>query len=1604
MDGALRAWDQGVAVLVGSIEGNEITGNMNNYGQSWFSLSKQYCHLFDCGDGDAEAPSVNVKMIDHLAEGRHLINLKNCNAVVNKVELIESLLVTPLLQGALYHTYQRAVSQQQEENFPSAFAFGKAIMPFLQVNIREDNYLENRFFEDDGEFEATAATDIWLAIMLSLDDLGVDCKDLGSDKLGLLQKDASFCDLSANMTHFPTPAPQPTVAPKQTDFPTPSPTRIDIELDIEILQGYSFNDLDAANNQARIALDVRDFSAQRLHVLSEKEEAEDIYNNGKYAKPLNLKKFGQHDEIFKSEDPIYNFYRDAFRNDPLFEGVTSDNLESPQATLVDTYAHVVVADSLANSKDIELASESILVMTIYMKIVHTLSNAIDACKNSSVNGAQDGIDSALAYYIGVGQTKADTNGYLFYSFAQRAASIFGTQNGNGEAKVNNDIIGFFIDAKSLSDSCSADNYLTFRTKVEDITRAMNVPLVQYLYHLLEEAEYDTKESNYLILFGLAVLPHMKTCQPTQYRHLSKEITEGGRNLDPAKVEDLLSIFKESYSCYGITCEDVHGENDDACLNYEQDKHYAGFSSISDVSKRATMDRDLLKIVALLLEEANESALEYYKNGYSSNFVQHESLQKLAQDQGISPNYNPYYNYYSNVDELVINVIEGNAPFEGLDVDSRSIIVLRIVQSMLFVQAGIHSFYKAYELDCEEGKFDYWDQAVAYLIGSVEGPEFGGDTMKNGVSIYGLAKIMCGHFDVCTTTENARANDQLMLALTKGQDLLSGRSCADLKRHIEAETIPAVLISLIQATIYYTENERRYFRKDILGKAIVPFIKQDIDVSTALKIEKITDLNNGGVHDPSNLDYGNVTAALEVFSYVIHDFHIGCLDVSENPTRDLCEYDYDDGTYELSDGLYVTTTFVEGSARIAEDVKEIKSQFTIGDYNEAKSIYQNGLYSEIYDSSGKRIGKHNLAGFSTVDSDQMISEPVFNLYRYTLKDVYKGNEKTYADQITVSFFESDFVQTHGNELAGELAAEASVALNLWGAIVHKLYATLELCENNDFTSLSDAIHRIDEAVAFWIGSTQKTGDKVNGHLLYRLAEESGDLFETVADNGQSRANKYALMFFKEAALELSFQGGCVEGSSYVTSQLRVIIENIVTQMTIPLIQHLIHNLIGGSKGHTERVKIYAHAVVPLLASCNAETFEFLKDKLLVSTYESKDIDEIIRKIQSTYSCLDLKCNDIGKTDGMPSCVDREDSQMLGEYSTKTDVREHSDIDLDIRFIEIMLTMDAIEAAKDVYANGKHARDGSGYQTRPLSLRYLATNVGRRAVPSFNKFEEFYKSDADVNYAHGLITKVFDLPNISLETRTTLIVSTLQSQVMYMASLQKFYESVEKCNSRNEGQYLQARSDWDTGAAYLFGSMQKKSAENNGYLLYAQSRKVCKLFNTCDSVSGEALNNVNILLALFAGAFLIDVKSCEALASNVIRIEKELQVPLIQETISAAFSKRSALTLLDTTPAKGYVYSRAILPYIHHIDTESADTIGRKMDLNVGLDVDPSAYSEVSDAFANAVSKMNFDCKDIGVFTQTNQGICQAAQQSGSSFTRSYGISAAFSISITLWLLQ
>jgi hypothetical protein len=676
---------------------------------------------------------------------------------------------------------------------------------------------------------------------------------------------------------------------------------------------------------------------------------------------------------------------------------------------------------------------------------------------------------------------------------------------------------------------------------------------------------------------------------------------------------------------------------------------------------------------------------------------------------------------------------------------------------------------------------------------------------------------------------------------------------------------------------------------------------------------------------------------------------------------------------------------------------------------------------------------------------MKDEPVYNLYQYTLDDVMNDSVKAYGHSAVQELFDE---ADKAGIPPGSLPAEAAVALIIWGYITHELYEMILRCKKYSSTSDEDGVHSIDEAVAYWIGEGQETGSKTNGYLLYRLSEEGGELFDQKLLGGQSRTNKNILKLFKETSLQLAFDGTCGQNDSILRT-LTMLTNKIIAQMTVPLIQHLIYNLM---RNDGPRVALYAKAVVPLLAPCNPETFQFLNEKLLTTKYGINEIDDIIAYLQSSYSCLGLKCDDIGVLQdySAPQCEDRKIIVPVGNYKPSTAVREvsfsvilsyfifyqldltqictiraldqYADIDHDIRFIEIMMMNEnSAKAALDVYKFGKHSIVMESNERFTLSLRDLVLS-SRKIVPA--------KNAVALQNTDDWVESLLKSPDLgaSFDQNRALVASALKYEVLFFAALERLYDAAAGCNSQDANRLYRARKDWDIAAAMIIGPSSETNPDGN--LMYELAALHCDTFNVCNSKQ-ESKINVELEELLFGGSYLLKGKgmSCDGVQSYADQISGLLKVrstfasseircfyyltlytfsyapkaSLIQATLYYAIQNRKLQPNTDNPSlAVGHAISRAILPFVDEVDEAAAVIIKENLAFEFTTKPVKDGPDAVFDAFRNSIVKMGVDCKWVG-YLDSGKNVCppEEEESSRSSRTRLHSFSYVVIAIFTIW---
>ena len=1004
-----------------------------------------------------------------------------------------------------------------------------------------------------------------------------------------------------------------------------------------------------------------------------------------------------------------------------------------------------------------------------------------------------------------------------------------------------------------------------------------------------------------------------------------------------------------------------------------------------------MDRDIVQIGILAETEAFNTAVDMYVNGYNSrNGNRALALRSLATspDRSVVPDvfqqFSSYYETDQFADKTIVTALRQEGQFASASVAQRRETVLRILQGMVSYMALLADLYTAVE-KCkanEDGR-SWWDKGVALFVGSIEGEIRGGDPNGYGELIYSLAKEMCDDFGTCEGSGDAASNEALIDSFSAGLALLGDSNCDSAARIIKTEILPSLGIPLVQATLDYStqmEDLPSGTTEDVLAtgyalsRAVLPLVNGS-NTTSATTIDGNMDfqLLSDPVPDGS-------AAIFNAFTFSLSGMNIDCNDIGSLDNITVCSdalRPHQDTPTNIGNGIYTTTTYVQDRANIALDVLAIRNALSGGNLVLAKLIYADGQNSDIYNENGIKIGQRTLKSFSTGAPTDMAEEPLYNIFQYALRDdkgQFLGQDVgLYADSLVNEAFGNT------NSSSQTIAAEAIVVYNVWMYLAHELYQTLRQCENKAIVD-KDGIHSIDEAVAYWIGDGQVTGDPNQGHLLYALAEKLGERFG-LDENGQSRTNTNILKLFNQAKLELSLPTACSDNPD-TFPKLAQIVNRIVSWMTVPLVQGLISNLRENDKDH---VKLFARAVLPMVAGCSNSTFTYLSEKLIAEEYKVVDVDDIIARLQTTYECLGFTCDDIGvhELDSTFTCTDTPVLSPLAGYIPQSDVRSFALLDLDLLHANILMQMGAYTAVRDLYSNGKHAlvEDENGLQT--LSLYQLATTSQRSLVPQFDSFNRYYESK---KYADDIIGQALDTDNekfklASPEQRREVVVKTMQYLVVYMASLEQLYQAIADCNSPDSGKILDAQEAWDRGAAFLIGSLEGPEDGGNveGMSFYRLALELCGMFGTC-TPDGRPGWNEEFNSLLYTGRASVQARACGELRKTVREIETLLLVPLIQGTLRYSLAnEKLGENSKDKSLGEGYAFSRSVLPLVEDSNRDSAVTINENMDFQFETVPVRNGAGAIFNAFARAYGNMNVNCEDIG--TADKYDACSNATSPG-----------------------
>jgi len=607
----------------------------------------------------------------------------------------------------------------------------------------------------------------------------------------------------------------------------------------------------------------------------------------------------------------------------------------------------------------------------------------------------------------------------------------------------------------------------------------------------------------------------------------------------------------------------------------------------------------------------------------------------------------------------------------------------------------------------------------------------------------------------------------------------------------------------------------------------------------------------------------------------------------------------------------------------------------------------------------------------------------------------------VDNYGHTIISDEFSKSSGYD--AELTAETIRATDVWMAVVQSLYDAVALCdEGKDPTAVSGGYSNpVDVAAAFWFGDladgTSGTAMESSG-TMYAWAKRARDNF-ALALVGESSSGFDANAKILEGLNDLQSMlplcwpsdGSAAAGDEEpndkegdVVLEVRMMVDDVVRYMTVPLVQNLIHYSarvaeIMEEKGESDvtadeidYVILYGLVTIPPITICDETAYDSLYKDLITNAKADRittaTLYNMLISLHSRLLCLGIECDWIGESNLLsagignstfPTC--QPPSMDFKGYagSDSSDLLERMKVDLDIRTIGTLIEMEAPTAAYDVYHWGKFSRDKNGlyYALQDTSLIEMHTkNTVGKAFDTYFENENY----EDLHEYQALMG-LGDFTEATPTQRRIITEASMVLITLHSFALNSMYKAVDDCRAGV------AETTWDTAFASLSGWAEESEYADEGFLFMEIARFLCEEADKCNSTTGDSEINRLLLLAIQGGKGDLQIspsatRDCDGAEEKVKEVEKLLQTILVD--VTAYFAEQISEDVADMDNlAEGYGIATALVPLMQLVDSTAANVIKRNMGVfGPTMTTEPFADGKevVFDALKSFVASAMIDC--------------------------------------------
>jgi Low iron-inducible periplasmic protein len=300
------------------------------------------------------------------------------------------------------------------------------------------------------------------------------------------------------------------------------------------------------------------------------------------------------------------------------------------------------------------------------------------------------------------------------------------------------------------------------------------------------------------------------------------------------------------------------------------------------------------------------------------------------------------------------------------------------------------------------------------------------------------------------------------------------------------------------------------------------------------------------------------------------------------------------------------------------------------------------YNYTYNPSRNNVNQRTLQGFSQQAEAKMYRCATCPYVTYQKFYDYYG-QFDYGDKwVSAAFNGGSTSFTRGNadfssySFVGKAEAikKGTVFMNVWMYVIRELEDAIDDCVSDcDPTSTCnmDPVKAWDEAAAFYTGSLEGQDGTGTGVMLHSLADKRCANFKTCGDlaneiTGTSHVNIEILAQLVDGKRKLG-AGQC--------SAVRANKERIEQLMAVPLVQGTLRYAYitefepedDIEKSEAEGAT-FAASVLPLVHACDEDAANTIYNSMKVGQGGSADFIAVKRAFQSVYSCMKIRCEDVG----------------------------------------------------------------------------------------------------------------------------------------------------------------------------------------------------------------------------------------------------------------------------------------------------------------------------------------------------------------------------------------